>query len=381
MALKKLQPYIIAALIIAGGLVVGRMLGSSKPSGQQVSQTKTAKPLPFMQVNNGDVQRSILLSGKADALKKIDIYAEVSGVFLDSPHPFRKGSAFSSGDVLLRIDDGVYRNTVQAEKSALLNKLTLLMPDLIIDFPDDASLWKRYLEQFRLDAPLRELPSVSSDRVRNYIAARSIYSSFYAVRSMEKTLDKYRITAPFDGVVTVSDVNPGMLIRSGQKIGEFAAPSAFELEASVGIRDAGAIHAGDRVVLESDDLDGPVDGVVVRVNQSIDDDTQTVGVYVEFRDDRVKDGMYMTADFKVPVSGAALVPRSVLQDDDEVFALVDSLLMKIPVDVVAIDGSQAIVRSIPEGALILSEPVEGVYQGMVVRQESMLLPDPGQAKP
>ncbi|ACF45858.1 MAG: HlyD family efflux transporter periplasmic adaptor subunit [Prosthecochloris sp.] len=375
MSFKKLQPYLIAVLIVAGGILVGRIFSSSRAPQQQAAQSKTGRQLSFMRVTNGEVQRVIEISGKASAVQKIDIYAEVSGVFAEALHPFREGSAFRKGDVLLRIDDGVYRNTVQAEKSALLNTLTLLMPDLIIDFPDDAPLWKNYLEQFRLNGPLRSLPPVSNDRVRNYIAARNIYTRYYAVRSMEETLAKYRITAPFEGVVTVSSVNPGMLIRTGQKIGEFAAPGAYELEASVGIGDAQWVHAGDHVVLESDDLDSSVDGVVARLNQSIDDDTQTVGVYIKFSDDRVRDGMYMTADLHVPVGDAVAIPRSLLLGGDGVYALEDSLLTRIPVDVVAVYGSQAIVRSIPDGTTLLAEPVEGVYQGMVVRKDAVLLRD------
>ena len=38
---------------------------------------------------------------------------------------------------------------------------------------------------------------------------------------MEATLDKYTIKAPFNVVVTQSNINPGTLVRNGQKLGEF----------------------------------------------------------------------------------------------------------------------------------------------------------------
>lgn len=71
---------------------------------------------------------------------------------------------------------------------------------------------------------------------------------------MEETLGRYRITAPFDGQVTLSAINPGTLVRTGQKIGEFAAPGRYELEVSVGLRDAGFLEPGSIVMLSSEDI-------------------------------------------------------------------------------------------------------------------------------
>lgn len=364
--LLKFKPYAYAAIIVVAGILIGRLLGSGKQQQTERIVPKRDSQVPVVEITNQQVQRVIKMNGKVDALKKIEIYAEVTGVFVDGAKPFREGRRFAKGEVLLRIEDSVYRNTVLAEKSSLLNELTLLMPDLLIDFPGYAGPWKKYLDNFSIVKPLRPLPPAPNDRLRNYVAARNIYTKFYAVRSMEETLAKYSILAPFDGVVTVSEANPGILVRNGQKLGEFAATTAYELELSAPVREAAFIRKGDRITLSSDDFNGSIEARVARVNDAIDPNTQSVGVYVLLDDSRLKDGMYLSASLSVPVEDASVIARELLDNKNRVFALRDSVVLLLPVDVVSVDGRMAIVRGIPDGTEIVAEPVEGLFSGMVI---------------
>ncbi|MBC8524602.1 MAG: HlyD family efflux transporter periplasmic adaptor subunit [Chlorobium phaeobacteroides] len=366
--MSKIKPYLIALIIVIAGIVIGRLLSSGNSRQQEKVVPKKESQVPVTEITNGRVQRIIRMNGKVEAVKKIEIYAEVSGVFVDGAKPFREGRRFAKGEVLLRIDDSVYRNTVLAEKSALLNELTLLMPDLLIDFPDYAEPWKKYLDDFSILRPLHSLPPAQNDRLRNYVAARNIYGKFFSVRSMEETLAKYRILAPFDGVVTVSEANPGILVRNGQKIGEFAAATSYELELSAPVREAAFIREGDRITLLSDDFNGSIEAKIARVNDAIDPDTQTVGVYVLLDDPRLKDGMFLSASLSVPVDDASLIARELLDSENRVFALRDSVVILLPVEVVSVGGKTAVVRGIPDGTAIVAEPVEGLFNGMVVSE-------------
>lgn len=365
MFMKKIQSIIIAVLIVAAGIIVGRILSSGNNDAES-NPPRAAKPLPVTSVVNSEVSRQIEMTGRVRALEKIELYAEVSGVFLDAARPFREGSVFRKGETLLRIDDRVYRNSVQSAKSSFLNQLTLLLPDLMIDFPDEAHRWKSYIDAFRIGLPVRPLPEPSSDRLRQYIAARDIYATYYDIKSMEETLEKYRLRAPFDGMVTDSEVNPGMLVRNGQRIGEFAAPGRFELAASAGIEEVTYLHEGQEVRLVSDVLEEALTGRIARVNQAVDSDTQTVGVYIEFSDPRVKDGMYMTAVLDSEVPGAVRLPRALLQQGERIYALQDSTMILLDIDPVVVEGMDAIVRGIADSTVLLAEPVEGVYPGMPV---------------
>lgn len=354
----------IAGAIIFAGILIGGLLGRQKPESAPQKKPPQRTALQVLVVQNASVSMPIDVSGAIEAVRKIEIYAEVSGVFHDGVKPFREGNAFRRGESLLVIDDSVYRNSVLAEKSSFLNLLTLVLPDIIIDFPEESVKWKRYTESFRISAPLPALPEPASDRERNYLAARNVYNRFYAIRSMEATLAKYRIRAPFDGTVTVSEVNPGALIRTGQKIGEFAATGSYELQASVGIREASFLKTGTIVPIVSEDFSGTIQGVIKRINTNITPSTQSVSVYIEVADPRLRDGMYLTARIPVTFKRAFSIPRRMVQEENHVYAVEGSRFVLKKVDVLAFGDDRAVIAGLSDGTRIPSGMVPGMHDGM-----------------
>ena len=70
---------------------------------------------------------------------------------------------------------------------------------------------------------------------------------------MEEHYQKFRISAPFTGVLTEANVNPGTLIRTGQKLGEFIDPSVYELEVAVNKSYSELLKVGKEVTLTNID--------------------------------------------------------------------------------------------------------------------------------
>lgn len=361
---RRLRSLLVAAAILLAGFALSALLGRQKPQEEKSRPAKAALAPRLLTVEIGRVALPLELSGPIEAVRKIELYAEVSGVFRDAARPFREGSSFSKGETLLLLDDGVYRNSVLAEKSRLLNQLTLVLPDLIIDFPEEADKWKAYVAAFSITAPLTPLPAPATDRERNYLAARSIYDTFYTVRSMEETLSKYRIRAPFSGVVTASELNPGTLVRVGQKIGEFSAAGRYELEASLSLRDAALLKPGDRVTLTSRDLEGSIGGRVLRVNRAISSRTQSVSAFIGIDDSRLRDGMFLEGSHEVLFENAQAVPRRLLREGEKLFVTDGSLVSLVPVKVLATSGDKAVVRGLEAGMQVVLDPTPGMHDGM-----------------
>ncbi|MBN2226408.1 MAG: HlyD family efflux transporter periplasmic adaptor subunit [candidate division Zixibacteria bacterium] len=361
---------IAVCAIIAVGFLLGGVLGNQKKPMRMRPTAPSTGNLTTMSVHNGDVSTRFTAGGTLHALDKIDIYAEVTGVLLTTDKPFKAGRRYRAGEVIIHIDDEVYHNTLLAEKSNLLNQLTQLLPDLELDFPESVEKWTAFLNDFDLHEPLKPLPEAGDDRERNYIAARNIYSKYYSVKSMRATLDKYTIRAPYDGVVTESDINPGMLVRNGQKLGEFTGTGAFELEASVGINDVGHLHIGDRVTLTSDDVAGEFPGTIERINEKIDQSSQTVMIYIITEDKRLKDGMYITAEMStIPIPDAIQVSRELLVGGDRLYTIQDDRLVLQKVEVMVDDNDQVVVTGLADGTVLLTEVVEDAYDGMPLKND------------
>ena len=356
---------IAAVLIIVAGFVLGSILTNRRKPVKRRQRPKQHELISTMNVVGGDIRTTVAITGPLTALDRVEVYAEVSGVLLSTGKRFRPGNRFEKGEPLIRIDDSVYRNNLLSQKSGLLNTLTLLLPDLSIDFPESAERWSAYLERFDLHEPLSLLPEAGNEKERYYIASRNIYSQFYTVKGMEATLAKYTIRAPFGGVVTVSEINPGTLVRQGQKLGEFASTDIYEMEAFADLEEVRLLRMGMPAVLACDDLPGSFEGTVSRINEVIDPRTQLVGVYITTTDERLRDGLYMTASIESdPIAGAVRIPRSALVGNGHVWVARDSILTLREINVDAFENGYVVVRGLADGTMLVTEPPEEAMEGM-----------------
>ncbi|MBN1165400.1 MAG: efflux RND transporter periplasmic adaptor subunit [Candidatus Krumholzibacteriota bacterium] len=356
---------VIAAVILISGFFISSILSHQrKPVGRRPLPQKQ-QTVSTMTVKTGSLRTELNLTGPLRALDQVEVYAEVSGVLLFTEKRFKPGNRFSRGEPLIRIDDSVYRNNLLAQKSGLLNQLTLLLPDLSIDFPESAGTWRSYLARFDLNKPLPPLPEAGSEKERYYIASRNVYSQFYNIQSMEATLAKYTIRAPYDGVVTASSINPGTLVRQGQKLGEFVSTSVYEVEAYADLDEVKHLSVGLAAILTCDDLPGEFMGTVSRVNELIDRSTQTVAVYITTKDSRLRNGLYMRARIESdPIEDAVRLPVGALVGESQVWTVSDSVLELSDINVAAVENGQAVIQGLADGTIVVVEAPDEARPGM-----------------
>ena len=323
-----------------------------------------------MVVKNSQISIPVKLTGPLNAYNKVDVYSEVSGLVINSEKRLKPGNYYKKGEIILKIDDRIYKNNVLSQKSSLLNQMTKLIPDLSIDYPKSAEEWKNYLNKFSLDLPLQPLPEPSDNTEKYYIASRNLYTMYYSVRSMEETLAKYTITAPFSGVISDGDINPGTLIRTGQKIATLTSSDRFEMKAFASIKQVSRIKPGQKAVLYSEDIPGNFNAFVSRVNTVIDP-SQTVRVYLESTDSKLKDGLYMTAVISTdPIENAAKISKALLNENDSVFIIKNNILEARKVKVIAQVGDFVIVKGIENGEILLDEKTDWARPGFIIQKNN-----------
>lgn len=319
-------------------------------------------------VRNGPVPISVPANGNLVAKDRVELFAEVQGVFRRSAHPFKPGQRYRRGQVLLQIDAEEYQASVQSSKSNLYNLITAAMPDLRLDYPDVYSKWQSYLQDFDIAKSTPPLPEMTSEKERYFINGRNIVTTYYNVKNLERRLSKYVLTAPYTGVLTQSLVTEGSLVRPGQKLGEFINPEIYELEVAVNKSYSDLLRVGEKVQLEN--LEGTQDytGTVSRINAAVNQGSQTVSVFIDVSSENVKEGMYLEASIEARKEDNAIeVPRKLLNDQKELFVLKDSVLDVLTVDPVYFTEKTAIIKGVEDGTVILARPVPGAYAGMLVR--------------
>lgn len=359
---------VIAIIILVGAVFASRFISSQKEIKAPPPPQKIIRTVRSEIIKNKTIQAPITLTGKLVAPDKVEIFAEVPGILQNTSARFKEGNVFGQGAVLIQIDSEEARLTLQSQKSNLQNILTQMMPDLKLDYPEDFQLWQNYLDAFSVNKSLAAFPEPSSAKAKYFLISKNIYNQYYSIKSQETRLRKHNITAPFQGVVTQSSINPGTLVRVGQKLGEFINNSSFELEAAVSLKDLNFLSVGDLVELSSEDIAGQWQGTVRRISKSIDPQTQSVKLYIQVNDSRLREGMFMNANIKAnQIENAYGIARDLLLGESQVYVIEQQRLKKQTVQVVRFAGSQVIIKGLKEGTRIASESSQEFYEGLEIK--------------
>ena len=365
--MRKIILSILGVLLIVGAYFVSQSIANNEKK-KRPTPAKVVKTVFTDTVKNSTVQIVIPANGSLVAQRRVELYAEVQGVFKTSGKLFKPGQEYRQGENLIKIDASEYYASVQSSKSNLYNSIAAIMPDLRLDFPEVFNKWQTYLNGFDLNKSTPKLPEMTSEKENYFITGRGIVSNYYNVKNLEQRLAKYNIRAPFTGILTEALVTEGSLIRNGQKLGEYIDPSVYEMEVALSKTYASLLKVGESVVLKSLDNPETYSGKVSRVNGSIDAATQTITAYIEVKNKTLKEGMYLEANLNAKQEENAIeVNRSLVQDGNQVFVVRDSILDLIDVNPVYFSDTKAVIKDVPDGTVMVSKPIPGAYAGMAVK--------------
>lgn len=321
------------------------------------------------------VDSAVLLRGRTEAARQIDVRAETSG--LVTSEPLRKGASIKSGQLMCEIDPGT-RLTALAEAEAKVPEAAARLPEAEARVPEAEG---RLLEaQARLEEALindnaaqrlSEGGFASDTRVASTRAAVSaaragvdsakaglqaaragIESARAGVRSAEaavatarKEIDRLDVTAPFSGLLETDTAELGSLLQPGGLCATIIQLDPIKLvgfvpEHEVSKIELGAL-AGARLISGRD-----IQGRVTFVSRSSDAETRTfrVEIQVPNTDLQIRDGQ--TAEIVIAAEGKAahLLPASALTLNNEgelgVRVAVENVAKFMPVSILrdTVDG-------------------------------------------
>lgn len=365
--LRKIILSILGLALVIGSVFLSVYLVENKKR-PKPRTTKIVKAVYVDTVTNGTVPIRIEASGNLVARSRVELFAEVQGVFKPGKKLFRPGQIYKKGEALIRIDAAEYYASVQSAKSDLYNSIAAIMPDLRLDYPDVYDKWLTYLRSFDLEKSTPELPKMTSETENYFITGRGIVSSYYNVKNLEQRLSKYVISAPFNGILTNALVTEGSLVRNGQKLGDFIDTSAYEIEVAISKTYASMLKVGEEVSLSTLDGSATYTGTVARINGSVDLTTQTITAFLQVAHPDLREGIYLEAEIAAKnETNAIQIDRGLLFGRDQIFVVRDTLLDLIEIKPVYFSDKEVVVKGVPDGEVIVSKPVPGAYAGMVVK--------------
>lgn len=358
---------VVGGLIIFGSLYFAGLIAESKDSRRPKLQ-KVVKTVFVDTVKNGVIPIVVPANGNLKAKRRVELFSEVQGVFRSGSKLFRTGQEYNAGQTLIRIDASEYYASVQSAKSNLYNLLTSIMPDLRLDYPEIYPKWQEYLNGFDLNSTTPMLPEMESEKEKFFISGRGIISNYYNVKNLEQRLSKYNISAPFKGVLTDALVTEGTLVRVGQKLGEYINIGVYELEVSISKTYGDFLKVGKKVALSNLDKTQEYMGEVSRVNGRVDQNSQTITVFIEVSGDNLKEGQYLEANLQAKEESNAIeIDRSLLLENNQIFVVRDSILDLIDVIPVYFTDKKVVLKNVPDSEVIIAKALTGAYSGMLVK--------------
>lgn len=229
----------------------------------------------------------ITVRGRTAAERKVMVRAETPGVVADTPAP--QGSPVKKGDVLCLIATDA--------RQAQLNEARAALAKARLDYDAAVKLNK---EGFRAET------GVAAAKASLDLAAAN-------AERAALTLEKTKISAPFDGVFDQRNVETGDYLAIGDPCGTVIQQSPYLVTGAVSEKDVAKISAGDRGVarLATGEV---IEGEIRFIASAADQATRTFDVELEIpnEDGALRDGV--TAEFTIFAAEreAHRVPRSAL---------------------------------------------------------------------
>lgn len=328
-----------------------KALANGPETGAEVEEIAAAEPKnPPVSVvvtvsEAREVEAGIVLSGRTEAARRVDVKAETTGLVISDP--IRKGNMVSEGQVMCELDVGTRQATL-AEARA------------------------RLAEAQANNNAASQLVERGYTSETTAIARKAALESAQAmVEQAERELDRLHIQAPFDGILESDTAELGDLLQTGSPCATVISLDPMKIvgyvpEISIDRLKVGTT-AGARLVTGQE-----VVGLVSFISRSADDLTRTFRIEVEVpnRDFAIKDGV--TAEIFIALDGerAHLLPQSVLTLNDEgalgVRVNDNGVAQFMPVDVVRDDRDGLWVSGLPETVEVIVVGQDFVREGRAI---------------
>ena len=366
---KSLVSIGLGLLLLIAGIFVSNLiidLNKTEPTYNNNSLTSVYVEV----VKNGSNKIEIERNGKLKSSNRISIVSEVQGTKKKNRNKsFKEGVSFKKDETLIEINSAEFNSTVKQSRSELKNLIASVLPDIKIDYAENFNEWKSYFDNLSVENPISKLPNSSSEKENLFLVGRGIESAYYKAKNLEERLSKYKIKAPFDGILVKGNISEGAYIVPNQMLGEFIDPNNFEVSVSIPVNHIEKIKLNQSVSIISNDNKNTITGKIKRINRKVDEMTQTIKIFIEFNNKNLFEGKFV--EVKIPlgiIPNSQIISRSLLINDNYVFiANEDNKISKINVTPLFYNKENVIVTGINDGTRLITSNVSDIYEGMKIK--------------
>lgn len=366
---KRKVSVVIGLTIIVVGIFVSIKISDLPRKEKGITEEKVS--MPKVQIRKVKLQTTPIwfeASGMVTAKHKVEIYSDVTGNVLNGTKQFKPGTRFLKDEPVLLVDKKEKEFTLFAAKEDFYSLLVSLLPDIQSDFPENYEALKNYTDNLSLTEKLPPFPEAKSEKEKYYLSAKKVYYKLLSIRSTETNLEKYTIKAPFDGIITDGDINPGTLVRNSQKLGEFIKEGVFEIKIDIPAELLKDVKVGNKVEISGNRSKEKLFVKVSRINSSVNSETQTISIFAEAKNTTfLKDGMYfMCKVYLEEHHDSWVIDKKFLTPDNRILQVINNKIQYITPTILGSLGNSVIIGDIPDNIEVVCQLFPNAFKGMPV---------------
>lgn len=198
------RPWMLVVVAVGLGVVVTAESAWAQGTGNKASTHPAPPAVVVAEVTQQDVPVSRIYTGTTEAVKAVELQAQVTGYLID--RKFTEGSTVAAGDVLYIIDPAPFQAVLQEKQAGLREQ------EAILKYA--AASEKRFASLARTDdVPPEKLDQAVELQDKTKAAVEVLKAE---IEQAKINLDFTTIKAPFDGRVGRTRVNVGALVHAGE---------------------------------------------------------------------------------------------------------------------------------------------------------------------
>ena len=357
--IKRVNPIV---LLLVGTFLIISLLRATKDEPVMLVIEEKSWPVSVIEAQYDDVQPTLALFGEVITSRRSELRALVGGQVVEVGENFKEGAVVGKGELLLKIDDFEYRNSV-AEETAKLEVMNR-------DFERADELFKQgsISEQFRDNALLEKTQQE------------------LVLSEAEKDLRDTELFAPFDGVINDVQATLGKQVSTfNDKIGEIIDIKNMEVRFSISKAQYGRLLEDESKILGRaiemkwtvGQRDLIFDAYISRVGAEITSNTGGVNIFanIELGNDQetpLRPGAFVRLRMPDKTYESVIsIPETAVYQDEYIYIVKDQRLKKAVIVISGYDQSNVLIQPIDElmienGDLIVTNQLREAGEGVKV---------------
>ncbi|TKG92312.1 HlyD family efflux transporter periplasmic adaptor subunit [Puteibacter caeruleilacunae] len=357
-------------VIITGAVTLKGVFSGMKPTPKKRPDQDIKRYVKVEQVQYQNVTSSVTEEGRVVSGNEVMLTAEASGKLEQGSINLKKGNSFKKGDLLATVYRDEAELALKSRKSNYLNTLSLILPDLKIDFPNAYQSFMTFFNAIDLEKELPKLPQINDSKLKIFLASRKVLSDYYSIKQDEKKLSRYALYAPFNGTFLKVNFEIGTFVNTGSQIARMLRTDRIEVEVPVKNGESKWIKIGDPVDIFTNDNQTKYTGKVIRKSDFIDEGTQSRSIFVRVNPSAkssVLVGEWLKVNFKgQQVPEVMEMPISAVFNSNEVFTVVDGRLKRASINVIKQNEKTVLFNGLKSGENVVVQSLINVRENTPV---------------